>query len=463
MPLNGKKHIEETSHELVNEEESPLNFEPEVQQGRGRPSKGKKKKGFSSTTRDPSQFEVVEAGLRKATHRCGEVFGFHLNSLQMLRSSATKKWLFPLKPLELMDSLCWFLPMKVEAVNTCLSFSGSIPWKVKKQSQTFNTSRRTLMHNLFESPWHVHDLRKYSLRASKAADVLEGDNGKEKGGGKSGAHSPRSDDKNVFNMDYEERMEWRSKIREVMSKIPNVEEEVDPEERSKKIQKLLADYPLVVEEEDPNWPEDADGWGFNLGQFFNKISIKNVKKDDDENYDSENEIVWQDDDYIRPIKDITSAGWDEAVFKDISPLVVLVHNRYKRPKENEKIRDELEKAVHIIWNCRLPSPRCVAIDAVVETELVSTLKVSVFPELIFTKAGKILYREKAIRSADELSKMMAFYYYGAVKPPCLSDKKTLDEDIPSFSPSSSSGNWEEIGFLGQVTPSARFPLCDGKK
>lgn len=38
--------------------------------------------------------------------------------------------------------------------------------------------------------------------------------------------------------------------------------------------------------------------------------------------------------------------------------------------------------------------QCVAVDAVVEVELVSALKVSVFPEIIFTKAGKILYREK---------------------------------------------------------------------
>jgi hypothetical protein len=38
--------------------------------------------------------------------------------------------------------------------------------------------------------------------------------------------------------------------------------------------------------------------------------------------------------------------------------------------------------------------QCVAIDAVVETDLVSALKVSVFPEIIFTKEGKILYREK---------------------------------------------------------------------
>lgn len=131
-------------------------------------------------------------------------------------------------------------------------------------------------------------------------------------------------------MDYEERMEWRSKIREVISKVPDVKDELDPDERRKRMQKLLADYPLVVEEEDPDWPEDADGWGFNLGQFFNKITIENVKKDDDENYDSENGIVWQDDNYIRPIKDITSAEWEEAVFKDISPLVILVHNRYKR-------------------------------------------------------------------------------------------------------------------------------------
>ena len=92
------------------------------------------------------------------------------------------------------------------------------------------------------------------------------------------------------------------------------------------MQKLLADYPLVVEEDDPNWPEDADGRWFNLDQFFDKITIKNVKKDkgDDDNYDGE------DDNYIRPIKDIKTAEWEETVLKDISPLIVLVHNRYKR-------------------------------------------------------------------------------------------------------------------------------------
>ncbi|KAL8479207.1 hypothetical protein ACS0TY_026181 [Phlomoides rotata] len=312
-------------------------------------------------------------------------------------------------------------------------------------------------------------------------DDDDDDEGEEESSGREG----KAGSEDSFVMDAEERRDWRRKIREVMSRVPDdedVDEETDLLEKRKKMQKLLADYPLVVEEEDPDWPEDADGWGFNMGQFFNKISIKNVKKDDDENYDSENEIVWQDDDYIRPIKDLTTAEWEEAIFKDFSPLVVLVHNRYKRhpnnpsqtnyyfnnldqrpfcfpvwvdfkyiglhnilsifyvyikyfeyfrPKENEKVRDELEKAVNIIWNCRLPSPRCVAIDANCELDLVSALQVSVFPELIFTKAGKILYREKAIRTADELSRIMAFFYFGAAKPPCLSGIKNIEEAIPT--------------------------------
>lgn len=236
-------------------------------------------------------------------------------------------------------------------------------------------------------------------------------------------------------MGSEERREWRNKIRQVLDTNPDVEEELDPSERTKKVQQLLANYPLVVEEDDPEWPDDADGRGFKLDQFFDKITIKNntARKDDNDNDDSDNEIVWQDDNYIRPIKDVVTAEWEETVFKDISPLIILVHNRYKRPKENEKIRNELEKAVHIIWNCKLPSPRCIAVDAVTEHDLVSALKVSVFPEIIFTKAGKILYREKAIRSGDELSKVMAFFYYGAARPPCLNGIGDRQEPIPYVS------------------------------
>ncbi|XP_050237876.1 thioredoxin-like fold domain-containing protein MRL7L, chloroplastic isoform X2 [Mercurialis annua] len=282
--------------------------------------------------------------------------------------------------------------------------------------------------------------RSSQVRAIRTAETLRSDDGKKKRREDSSDSDEEDDDPSTrrdkvndpYLMDAEERRDWRRKIREMLVKHPDVDEEINAEEKKIKLQKLLDDYPLSVEEDDPDWPEDDDGWGFNLGQFFDKITIKNKKKDDDdENYDSENEIVWQDDNYIRPIKDITTAEWEETVFKDISPLIILVHNRYKRPKENERIRDELEKAVHIIWNCRLPSPRCVAVDAVVQTNLVSALNVSVFPEVIFTKAGKILYREKVTRNADELSKMMAYFYYGAGKPPCLNGAGDSQESIPS--------------------------------
>nr|GEX02954.1 putative reverse transcriptase domain-containing protein [Tanacetum cinerariifolium] len=102
------------------------------------------------------------------------------------------------------------------------------------------------------------------------------------------------------------------------------------------------------------------------------------------------------------------------------------------PKENEMVHDQLEKAIQLIWDCRIPSPRCVAIDAVVECDLVSTLGVSTFPELIFTKTGKILHREKEIRTADELSKIMAYFYYGGAKPSCLGTSVTINDAIPGF-------------------------------
>lgn len=313
-------------------------------------------------------------------------------------------------------------------VSTVLS---SFKTPLKNMERWFNLSS-----DILHAPRRGTDMKSVVIGASKTSHNPKFVGGKkERDDNSSDSEYEEQDDEakddDPHLMDPGERQEWRRKIREVINKYPDVEEDIDLDERRKKMQKLLADYPLVVEEDDPDWPDDADGWGFNLGQFFNKITIKNVRKEDDENDDSENEIVWRDDNYIRPIKDITTAEWEEAVFKDISPLIVLVHNRYKRPKENEKIRDELERAVHIIWNCRLPSPRCVAVDAIREPELISALQVSIFPEIIFTKAGKILYREKAIRTADEFSKIMAFFYYGAAKPPCLHNSEDSQETIPS--------------------------------
>lgn len=267
--------------------------------------------------------------------------------------------------------------------------------------------------------------RKTSFKASKVEEILDCDDDKKKESTKS---TKNDDDDSDFEMDEDERKEFRKKIRQIIEMNPEVKD-VDPEEKKKMMEKLLSDYPLVVDEEDPDWPEDAEGRGFNFSQFFDKMTIKNVKKDD-EDYDSDGEVNWQD---IKAIKDIKSEEWEDTVFQDLSPLIVLVHHRYRRPKENEMARDQLEKAIQIIWDCRIPSPRCVAIDAVVECDLVSTLGVSVFPELIFTKVGKIYHREKEIRTAEELSKMMAFFYYGAAKPPCLGDTFVMsNEAVPGF-------------------------------
>ncbi|XP_039122355.1 thioredoxin-like fold domain-containing protein MRL7L homolog, chloroplastic isoform X4 [Dioscorea cayenensis subsp. rotundata] len=250
------------------------------------------------------------------------------------------------------------------------------------------------------------------LRASKALDLVLGNRSDD-----DDDDEESSDDDGPFLMSGEERMELRRKIRQVLDLQPEVEEEMDPEKLRMKALKLARDYSLVVDEEDPDWPEDAEGRGFKLDQFFDKFYIKNVKKDDaDEDDEEEKEIVWKDDNYIKAVKDITSSEWEDTVFKDFNPLVILVHHRYRRPKENEKARIELEKAVQMFWDTGLPSPRCVAVDAVVEDELASVLKVSKFPEIIFTKAGKILHRDKVVRSGDEI---MAFFYYKAVRPACL--------------------------------------------
>ncbi|XP_062231387.1 thioredoxin-like fold domain-containing protein MRL7L homolog, chloroplastic [Phragmites australis] len=223
----------------------------------------------------------------------------------------------------------------------------------------------------------------------------------------------------------EERRTLRRKIREMMDRVPETAGLTDPEERKAKMRELLTKYELVVEEEDPDWPEDAeDGMGFSLGQFFDKITIKAEKKDEEEEgedkgYQSDKEIVWEDDNYIKPIRDVKTQDWDASVFTDFGPMIVLVHNRYKRPQENDMARAELTKAIEMFWEHNLPSPRCVAVDACAEPDLVDALKVSNFPEILFTNAGRIIHREKVVRSAEAWSRMMAFFYYKAARPPFL--------------------------------------------
>lgn len=194
------------------------------------------------------------------------------------------------------------------------------------------------------------------------------------------------------------------------------------------------DYPLYVDEEDPNWPEEEeDGWGLQLSQFFDKVKVKNEKDDDDVDYLTEDELDWDDDTETHlPVKDITAKEWEDAVFGDISPLVVLVFDRYHRPFDNMKVRKELDKAIQIFWDSDKPSPRAIRLDAAKETDLVSALKVKDSPIILFIKSGKILLRLTEILTADDLAKIMAYFYYGSNQPECLKNMRLAEEEVPAL-------------------------------
>lgn len=195
------------------------------------------------------------------------------------------------------------------------------------------------------------------------------------------------------------------------------------------------DYPLFVDEEDPDWPEEEeDGWGLQLSQFFDKMKVKNEKDDDDVDYLTEDELDWDDDTETQlPVKDITAKDWEDAVFRDLGPLVVLFFDRYHRPFDNMKARKELEKAIQIFWDSDKPSPRAVKLDAAKETDLVSTLKVKDSPIILFIKSGKIFLRLTEILTADDLAKIMAYFYYGSNQPECLKNMRLVEEEVPAVS------------------------------
>ncbi|KAK4347059.1 hypothetical protein RND71_033398 [Anisodus tanguticus] len=152
---------------------------------------------------------------------------------------------------------------------------------------------------------------------------------------------------------------------------------------------------MIVEEEDPDWPLDADvGWGIRASEYFDKHPIKNVVGEDGVEIDWEGEI-------------------DDCWVKEINCL---------EASDNWKALKELEKATKVYWSAkeRLP-PRTVKIDINIERDLAYALKVKECPQILFLRGNKILYREKDIRTADDLVQMIAYFYYNAKKPSCISD------------------------------------------
>lgn len=93
------------------------------------------------------------------------------------------------------------------------------------------------------------------------------------------------------------------------------EDDVDNETKKKK---------MLVEEEDPDWPLDADvGWGVRASEYFEKHPIKNAVGEDGVVVNWEGEL----DNCL--VKEINCLEWEKFAFHP-SPLIVLVFERYKR-------------------------------------------------------------------------------------------------------------------------------------
>ncbi|AET04220.1 putative thioredoxin-like protein [Medicago truncatula] len=173
----------------------------------------------------------------------------------------------------------------------------------------------------------------------------------------------------------------------------------------------------VIEEESESWPLDTDvGWGIRASEYFEKHPIKNVVGDDGA------EIDWEGETEDNWVQEINCLEWESFAFHP-SPLIVLVFERYNRANDNWKNLKELEKAIKVYWSAkdRLP-PRAIKIDINIEKDLAYALKVRECPQILFLRGNKMVYREKELRTADELVQMIAFFYYNAKKPAWVDDK-----------------------------------------
>ncbi|KAK7247146.1 hypothetical protein RIF29_42023 [Crotalaria pallida] len=174
---------------------------------------------------------------------------------------------------------------------------------------------------------------------------------------------------------------------------------------------------MVIEEESKDWPLDADvGWGIRASEYFEQHPIKNVVGEDGFEIDWEGEI---DDNFVQ---EINCLEWESFAFHP-SPLIVLVFERYNRAADNWKNLKELEEAIKVYWRAkdRLP-PRAVKMDINIERDMAYALKVRECPQILFLRGNRILYREKELRSADELVQMIAFFYYNAKRPAWIDAK-----------------------------------------
>ncbi|KAK6940635.1 hypothetical protein RJ641_030166 [Dillenia turbinata] len=136
---------------------------------------------------------------------------------------------------------------------------------------------------------------------------------------------------------------------------------------------------MVVEEDNPDWPLDADECG---GRRYGA------------------EIDWEGEIDDAWIKEINCLEWEGFAFHP-SPLIVLVLERYKRASDNWKVLKELEKAVKVYWSAknRLP-PRAVKLDINIERDLGYAFRAKECSQILFLRGSTSIVQGERVSNSQ---------------------------------------------------------------
>lgn len=189
--------------------------------------------------------------------------------------------------------------------------------------------------------------------------------------------------------------------------------------------------PLFVEEDDPYWlDEPDDGWGFKVSDLFKENfgtrqgKKKKERDDDDDDVSNIPDIDWDFQPEKWSAKEVDSASWAEMVFDDPSPLIAFLYERYgRRGRECYHMLRELEEAANVIWDSKRLPPRLVKVNVSFEEDLTAAIGIKEVPTLLFIKAGKMIHHQAGYLTADNLMRIMSYFYHGGPRPPCLKNYK----------------------------------------
>ncbi|CAM6124498.1 unnamed protein product [Calypogeia fissa] len=200
------------------------------------------------------------------------------------------------------------------------------------------------------------------------------------------------------------------------------------------------DYPLWMEEDDPNWPEEdpnGDGVGFKVDNFF-KPKIVNEPNEDGSVDEDAIDFNWEAEQYQWVLREISSIEWEMVALEDPTPLLFFAFERYgPSGPECWKTLEEVEKVVRTIVESRKYPVRAVKLDISSEPAVGDALEIMMLPALLFIKNGKLLYRLYGVKPADEILAIASHLFYHSTRPACMDELDTSPHRVVSISSSGS--------------------------